>query len=229
MWADLGKGRSPRQIAGRLRAENAHPWIPVAKGAPHGQGRRVSHESIYTWMYALPKGELARRGIRLDSGRSARKPLRRKGERSGPIVGMRSIDERPEQAEDRRVPGHWEGDLIIGAAGASAAATRVERTTRFTLILGLRMGKDSHALADVLVDTLTSWPAPFKASLTWDQGSEMARHATSTMATGMPIYFAHPHSPWERGTNENTVSVEAGSVGSSARLVPAPRGDSRDY
>jgi IS30 family transposase len=204
VWADLGQGRSPRQIAGRLAAEAGDPALAVAVGSPDGQGRTVSHEAIYTWLYALPKGELARHGVRLDSGRTRRKPRAQLGKRPGPIVGMRSIEDRPAEALDRKVPGHWEGDLIIGAAGASAAATLVERTTRFTLILALQDGKNADGLAQVLIDSVTSWPAPFKASLTWDQGSEQARHAKVTMATGMPIYFAHPHSPWERGTNENT-------------------------
>lgn len=202
--ADLAVGRSPRRLAGRLRAESADPTLPIAKGSPHGQGRTVSHESIYTWLYALPKGELARHGVLLDSGRTRRRPRRPVGQRSAPIVGTRSIEDRPTNAEDRKVPGHWEGDCVIGAAGATAAATLVERTTRFTIILGLPTGKNADGLAQALIDTITTWPQPFKASLTWDQGTELARHARITMATGMPVFFAHPHSPWERGTNENT-------------------------
>jgi transposase, IS30 family len=145
-----------------------------------------------------------RRGVRLYSGRTRRKPRAQLGKCPGPIVGMRSIEDRPAEAEDRKVPGHGEGDLIIGAAGASAAATLVERTTRFTVILALQDGKNADGLAQVLIGTVASGPAPFKASLTWGQGGEQARHAKVTLATGMPIYFAHPHSPWERGTNENT-------------------------
>ena len=105
---------------------------------------------------------------------------------------------------DRRVPGHWEGDLIIGAHGASAAATLVERTTRFTTILALPAGKDSAHLADTLITYADELPAMMRKSLTWDQGSEMAKHAALTLATTMPVYFAHAHSPWERATNENT-------------------------
>jgi transposase, IS30 family len=202
--ADLGKGRSPRQIAGRLNAEAANQALPVAKGSPDGQGHTVSHETVYTWLYALPKGELARHGVRLDSGRTRRRARRTVGQRTGPIVGMRSIDERPTQAEDRKVPGHWEGDCVIGAANATAAATLVERTTRFTIILALPTGTNADGVAEALIDTITAWPDPFKASLTWDQGTELARHTRITMATGMPVFFAHPHSPWERGTNENT-------------------------
>lgn len=201
---DLGRGRSPRAIAGRLKAE-AGGDIDAVSGSVAVGGERVSHEAIYTWMYALAKGELARRGIRLDSGRTRRVARKSLGQRrSGPIVGMTSIEDRPGEVAGRKVPGHWEGDLIIGAHGASAAATLVERTSRFTVILGLPEGKNSDALADHLITEIGSWPAPFNRSLTWDQGSEMARHATVTMATGMPVYFAHPHSPWERPTNENT-------------------------
>lgn len=204
VWADLGEGRSPRQIAGRLKAEAGEGGLEVLPGSVPGQGRTVSHESVYTWMYALPKGELARHGVRLDSGRTRRRVRRATGERGAPIVGMRSIEERPIEAADRKVPGHWEGDLVVGARGASAAATLVERTTRFTIILGLPEGKNSEALADALIESIGAWPAPFRGSVTWDQGSEMARHARVTMATDMPVFFAHPHSPWERGTNENT-------------------------
>jgi IS30 family transposase len=201
---DLAAGRSPRRLVGRLTAEATDPALPVATGSPPGQGHTVSHETVYTWLYALPKGELARHGVRLESGRTRRRARRTVGQRTGPIVGMRSIEDRPSTAQDRKVPGHWEGDCVIGAAGATAAATLVERTTRFTIILGLPTGKNADGLADVLIDTVTSWPDPFKASLTWDQGTELARHARITMATGMPVFFAHPHSPWERGTNENT-------------------------
>ena len=120
------------------------------------------------------------------------------------FVGMVSIDDRPEEVDDRRVPGHWEGDLIIGAHGTSAAATLVERTTRFVTILALPLGKNSEGLCDVLIDHINTIPDVMRGSLTWDQGSEMARHAALTLATDMKVYFAHPRSPWERGTNENT-------------------------
>jgi len=107
---------------------------------------------------------------------------------------MTSIDAR-EDVTDRRVPRHWEGDLIIGAHGKSVAATLVERTTRYTLILALPHGKDSTALADVLIDHANELPAMMRKTLTWDQGSEMAKHAAITLATSMPVLFAHPHSP----------------------------------
>ena len=163
----------------------------------------MSHEAIYRFIYALPKGELAKHGVLLRSKRTRRRRPRPAGERGAPIVGMRSIDAR-EDVADRRVPGHWEGDLIIGAHGKTAAATLVERTTRFTVILALPEGKDSTALADVLIENANELPAMMRKTLTWDQGSEMAKHAALTLATAMPVYFAHAHSPWQRGTNENT-------------------------
>jgi transposase, IS30 family len=201
--ADLKRSRTPRQIAGRLRLEAKDATVGPVTHSPPADGRTVSHEAIYRYIYALPKGELARHGIVLQSKRTRRRTRRDLGERGAPIVGMRSIDARPDIA-DRRVPGHWEGDLIIGAHGRSAAATLVERTTRFTVILALPEGKDSTALADVLIDNANQLPAMMRKTLTWDQGSEMAKHAAVTLATSMPVYFAHPRSPWERGTNENT-------------------------
>ena len=163
----------------------------------------MSHEAIYRFIYALPKGELATHGVLLRSKRTRRRRPRPLGERGAPIVGMTSIDAR-EDVADRCVPGHWEGDLIIGAHGKTAAATLVERTTRYTLILALPEGKDSTALADVLIENANELPTMMRKTLTWDQGSEMAKHAALTLATSMPVFFAHPHSPWERGTNENT-------------------------
>jgi len=202
--ADLARGRTPGSIAGRLRAAAADPGLEATAGSPHGHGLTVSHEAIYSYIYALPKGELVERGVLLPSGRTRRRPRKRSGQRQGPIVGMVSIDQRPEEVAARAVPGHWEGDLIIGRAGASAAATLVERTTRFTAILALPLGRGSESVVDAVLDHTRVLPAMFAKSLTWDQGVEMARHAHLTKTTKMPVYFAHPHCPWERGTNENT-------------------------
>jgi len=200
---DLGRSHTPRQIAGRLHAEACGDSVGPMKGSVPVQGRTVSHEAIYRFVYALPKGELARHGVMLQSRRTQRRRFKPVGGRGAPIVGMVSIDAR-EDVADRRVPGHWEGDLIIGAHGRSAAATLVERTTRFTTILALPAGKDSTHLADALITCADELPAMMRKSLTWDQGSEMAKHAALTLATNMPVYFAHARSPWERGTNENT-------------------------
>lgn len=202
---DLRRSRTPRQIAGRLHLEASDDSVDTMVHSPEAAGRTVSHEAIYRWIYALPKGELAKSGILLRSKRTRRKPRTALGERTGGrIVGMVSIDDRPDDASDRRVPGSWEGDLIVGKAGKSAAATLVERASRFTTICGLPAGKNANGLADVLIDTVSDLPKRLLGSLTWDQGTEMARHAALTVATDLPVYFAHPHSPRERGTNENT-------------------------
>lgn len=201
--ADLARGLSPRQIAGRLHAEAADATLEAVHGSLPADGRLVSHEAIYQYVYALPKGELAKHGMRLRRGRQARRPRSRPA-RPGPIVGMVGIEERPAEALGRKVPGHWEGDLIIGQGGKSAAATLVDRATRFTVILGLPLGKDSTGLCDALIDAADALPRLVRKTLTWDQGSEMARHAAFTLATQMPVYFAEPRSPWQRPTNENT-------------------------
>ena len=202
--ADLRHSRTPRQIAGRLRLEASDNNVEPVEGSPSAAGRVVSHEAIYQYIYALPKGELAKHGVMLRRGRTKRRPRSTAGARTARIIGMVSIDDRPGDVADRRVPGHWEGDLIIGKAGTSAAATLVERTTRFTTILALPEGKKSDALADVLIDHAATIPELLRKSLTWDQGTKMANHAAVTLAANLPVYFAHPHAPWERGTNENT-------------------------
>ncbi|WP_440136969.1 IS30 family transposase, partial [Georgenia satyanarayanai] len=138
--ADLKHSRTPRQIAGRLHLEARDESVSLMKGSVPAGGRTVSHEAIYRFIYALPKGELAAHGVMLRSKRTRRRAPRPLGQRGAPIVGMVSIDDREDLGE-RRVPGHWEGDLVIGAHGRSAAATLVERTTRFTTILALPAGK----------------------------------------------------------------------------------------
>lgn len=203
--ADLLRSRTPRQIAGRLRLEATDTSVETMTKSPDAEGHTVSHEAIYRWIYALPKGELAKSGILLQSKRTKRKSRKPLGERTGGrIVGMVSIDDRPEEASDRRVPGAWEGDLVVGKGGKSAIATLVERHSRFLIMLGLPEGKKADGLADVLINRVNDLPALMRGSLTWDQGTEMARHAQLTVATDLPVYFAHPHSPWERPSNENT-------------------------
>jgi IS30 family transposase len=182
-------GWSPASIAGRLPLDY-----------PDDQACRVSHEAIYQWVYAQPVSTLARELISLRTGRTAR----RGGRRPPPAPRIREpryIDERPAEVEDRAVPGHWEGDLVIGKNGRSAAATLVERTSRF-LVLAPLTGRDSLTVGDAVIASTGGLPAEIRRSLTWDCGTEMARHADIT-ATGLPVFFAHPHSPWERGTNEN--------------------------
>ncbi|MGL5827280.1 MAG: IS30 family transposase [Nocardioides sp.] len=200
--ADLRQSRTPRQIAGRLTLEAQDSTVDLMKGSVPAGGLQVSHEAIYQFIYALPKGDLARHGILLRSKRTRRKPRTGRA-RQARIVGMVSIDTRDPGATERRVPGHWEGDLIIGKAGASCAGTMVERMSRYTVIMALE-SKASDTVADTVIDHINQLPEMMQTSLTWDQGTEMARHAALTLATNLPVYFADPHSPWQRPTNENT-------------------------
>ena len=202
--ADLKRSRTPRQIAGRLTLEAQDDTVELMKGSTPAQGKTASHEAIYQFIYAMPRGELAKNGVFLRRRHTRRRPRKAAGQRGAPIIGMVSIDERDPAATDRRVPGHWEGDLVIGKNGATAAITLVERTSRFTAILALPDGKDSAGVADALIEHTSELPAMMRKSLTWDQGSEMARHAALTLATDLPVYFADPHSPWQRPSNDNT-------------------------
>ena len=191
--AQLAGWWSPQQIAARLRI--AHPRDPMM---------RVSHETIYQSLYVQGRGELRRELARcLRSGRAARRP-RRPADDRGQIPGKVMISERPAEAADRAVPGHWEGDLIIGKANRTAAGTLAERTTRFVLLLHLPAGYGAAQVQDAMRTAIGTLPAAMARSVTWDQGHEMARHAEFTIATGIPVYFCDPHSPWQRGSNENT-------------------------
>jgi transposase, IS30 family len=191
----LEQRHSPEQIAGRLRED-----------FPDDPEMWVSHESIYQAMYVQPRGELARLvKTALRTGRVQRKPQGRKETGVGKLKGMINISERPAEAEDRAVPGHWEGDLILGStASGSAIGTLVERTTGFVLLLHLDGDRTAATLAEAISAKVPQIPEILRRSLTWDQGSEMALHTKITEATGLPIYFCDPHSPWQRGTNENT-------------------------
>jgi IS30 family transposase len=185
----LRDGWSPASIAGRLPTEYAAD-----------ESCRVSHEAIYQWVYAQPVSALARELISLRTGRKARKG----GRRPPPAPRIREpvyLDARPAEVAGRQVPGHWEGDLVIGKDGKTAVATLVERTSRFLILVPLT-GRDSLTVGEAIIAATGGLPAQIRRSLTWDCGAEMARHATIT-ATGLPVYFAHPHSPWERGSNEN--------------------------
>jgi IS30 family transposase len=167
-------------------------------------GLRVSHEAIYTALYALPRGELRRE---LLSYLRQAKPVRGRkpkgSERRGKLCNMTNIKERPEEIEGRLVPGHWEGDLILGAGGASAVGTLVERTTRLVVLVHMPTRK-AEVAASAFAGALNAIPAPLRKTLTYDQGKEMAGHAGLAAQTGMRIFFADPHSPWQRGANENT-------------------------
>lgn len=203
--ADLKAGSSPEQVAGRLEFEAANGAESVLDGRVWTEGLTVSHEAIYTWIYAQPVGELKRLGIMLRKGRTRR---RRAGNRIKEAAGayqvsLPSIELRPEEAAGRKVPGHWEGDLVIGKDGATAVGTLVERRSRFLLLLPLP-DRTSPAVTQAVIDKVHGLPQALRKTLTWDRGTEMAAHASITLATDMDVYFADPHSPWQRGTNENT-------------------------
>ena len=184
---------SPQEISARLRLE--HPGDPEM---------HVSHETIYQSLFVQGRGQLRRELARcLRSGRTARKP-RTGVDGRGRIPGMVMISERPAEVEDRAVPGHWEGDLIMGEQSRSAVGTLVERSTRLTLLLHLGEGKNAEQVEVAMREAITALPVSLRRTITWDQGAEMAKHVAFTAATGIPIYFCDPHSPWQRGSNENT-------------------------
>jgi len=166
----------------------------------------VSAETIYQSLYVQARGGLRRElTAYLRTGRSMRKPQRRGTERRSRFPGMVLISQRPPEVEDRAVPGHWEGDLIMGStASNSAVGTLVERTTGFVMLLHLPTGYHALAVQEALVDKMATLPDQLRLSLTWDQGKEMANHLQIADATGLEIYFCDPHSPWQRGSNENT-------------------------
>ena len=192
-------------VAGFLQAD----WSPQQIAAklpelyPDDDGMRVSHETIYQSLFVQTRGELRRQlTAHLRTGRTGRKPQGRR--RSGQLIGMIPISARPAEVADRAVPGHWEGDLILGGIGKGAVITLVERTTRFVLLAPL---PDTHKAVDltaVLTPLIASLPEQIRRTLTWDQGKEMAEHATIAVDADIEIFFCDPHSPWQRGSNENT-------------------------
>jgi transposase, IS30 family len=207
-WA---KSWSPEQISNRLRVD-----------FPDDESMRISHEAIYQALYIQGRGALKRELVAcLRTGRALRVPRARTRGRGKKFVTPEiMISERPAEAEDRAVPGHWEGDLILGL-NRSAIGTLVERTTRFTMLLRLPpmeghgleprvkngpalAGHGAEAVRDAIAETIMTLPEQFRRSLTWDQGAEMAQHVQLRIDTGLAIYFCDPQSPWQRGTNENT-------------------------
>ena len=165
----------------------------------------VSHETIYQSLFVQGRGELRRELARcLRTGRTRRRPQHRGGATPGQIANMVMISERPAEVEDRAMPGHWEGDLLIGKNGKSAVGTLVERATRYVLLLHLPDGRDAEHVDAAMRHAIAKLPGELFRTITWDQGKEMARHATFTIDTGIQVYFCDPHSPWQRGSNENT-------------------------
>jgi transposase, IS30 family len=191
-WLELNW--SPEQISGRLKLE-----------FPGDETMRVVPETIYQSLFVQGRGGLNKELTKhLRSQRVRRRPNAVTARvRQGPIVAMVNISDRPAEIEDRAVPGHWEGDLIIGKQGRSQAGTLVERTTGFTMLIAL-IDRTALTVAAALQRQISTLPAQACRSITWDQGIEMAAHAQFTIATNIPIYFCDPHSPWQRGTNENT-------------------------
>lgn len=197
LWAyiqkKLRKKWSPRQIAEELE-----------KDYPLDMTMRISPEAIYTYIYVLPRGALKKEllsCLRQNHKRRHKQSRGVKCERK--IEDMLSIEERPKEVENRIVPGHWEGDLIIGKNNRSALGTLVERTTRTTILVPVK-SKEAEVVAKAFAKEVKKLPQQMKLTLTYDQGREMAKHKLFTDITGVKVYFAHPRSPWERGTNENT-------------------------
>jgi IS30 family transposase len=184
---------SPQEISARLRIEFADDPM-----------MQVSHETIYQALFVQGRGELRRELARcLRTGRAKRRS-RHHGENRGRLKDMVMISERPAEAADRAVPGHWEGDLIIGKDSKSAVGTLVERTTRYVLLLHLPAGRGAAGVEAAMRQAIGTLPDELARTVTWDQGKEMAFHAQFTIATGIPVYFCDPHKPWQRGSNENT-------------------------
>ncbi|MGH3156860.1 MAG: IS30 family transposase [Streptosporangiaceae bacterium] len=199
------------RLRGWVQARLAERWPPeqisvmLEAEFPDDRGMRVSHETIYQAIYVQGRGALRRElAACLRTGRALRRPRRKAGERRGRIKDMVMISERPAEVADRAVPGRWEGDLIMGARNASAIGTLVERSTRFVLLLHLPRGHDPAAVAGAMTGAMAGLPAALRRSLTWDQGKEMAFHAQIAAAADLDIYFCDPHSPWQRGSSENT-------------------------
>ena len=196
--ADLEALLSPEQIAGQLRRE-----------FPEDPEMQVHHETIYRELFVQGRGALrAELHQCLRSGRARRltrtEARRARASGRGRIPDMVNIVERDEEVEGRRVPGHWEGDLITGTKNASAIGTLVERTTGYTLLLHLPAGHGAEHVTAAITEAMSDLPAKLRRSLTWDQGKELSRHQQVAEATGLKVYFCDPHSPWQRATNENT-------------------------
>jgi IS30 family transposase len=191
--AGLERRWSPQQVSARLKLEH-----------PDDGEMRISHETIYRSLYVQSRGELRRQlSANLRTGRTRRRAQGRVDHR-GRIADMVMISDRPAEVADRAVPGHWEGDLLIGAGGKSAVATLVERQTRYVMLGRLGNDRRTEQVIEALKQQIGQLPRHLTLSLTWDQGKELAAHRTFSIDTGVEVYFCDPHSPWQRGSNENT-------------------------
>jgi IS30 family transposase len=193
----IKKRWSPDQIARMLQ-----------RAYPDNEAMRIAPETIYEYVYVLPRGELKQsliKGLRQERKhrRKHKTAAQKEQETRGKIADMLSIEERPKEVAERIIPGHWEGDLIMGKYKRSAIGTLVERTTRYLIIVPLK-AKDAVTVRKTYAKEIQTLPEELRKSLTYDQGKEMSEHVQFTFSTGMRVYFAHPGSPWERGTNENT-------------------------
>ncbi|MBU8821137.1 IS30 family transposase [Mycolicibacterium goodii] len=190
-WMD--QGWSPKLIAEMLARQ-------------HGDDRlaRVSHETIYKCLYVQGRGQLRTDLSRCLSTRRSTRKSRGHTERRGKFSDVITISKRPAEVADRAVPGHWEGDLILGTKGTSAIGTLVERSTRFTILLHLPVDHTAEAVATAMIEAMNQLPAHLRRTITWDRGSEMARWQDISLQLQAPVYFCDPHSPWQRGSNENT-------------------------
>lgn len=210
------KKRKPRKLSVNFKLRCtvfkllAQRWSPeqiahhLLRCYPNKPDMQISHEAIYTYLYVLPRGSLKKELIAfLRQRHNVRRPRSRKRLKPNPIQDIISIEERPQEVADRTVPGHWEGDLLVGAGNASALGTLVERVTRFTILVPLK-AKNAASVRKAFARELKSLPLALKQTLTYDQGQEMREHRLFTKQTKIKVFFAHPHSPWERGTNENT-------------------------
>jgi len=188
----LAKNWSPEQIAKRL--------IILY---PDDMTMRVSHETIYSYLYVLPRGALKREIVSCLRQHHLNRREKKYRHKPGPIQDYLSIEERPKEVAERTIPGHWEGDLLVGSLNASALGTLVERTTRMTFLVKLE-NQYARSVRKAFAEEFLHLPKGLKRTLTYDQGQEMSEHKLFTKETDIFVYFAHPHSPWERGTNENT-------------------------
>ena len=187
---------SPEEVCTRIKIE--YSW---------DISMQISHEAIYQYIYVLPRGELKQTLVKALRQEHKYRRTQKGGkteEKRGKIANMLSIEERPAEVADRTVPGHWEGDLILGKYKRSAMGTLVERTTRYTILVALGNQKDAVSVREAYAEAFKTVPDELRKTLTYDQGKEMSEHQQFTIDTGMQVFFAHPGSPWERGTNENT-------------------------
>lgn len=186
------KSWTPEQVAKRLKILY-----------PNDMNMHISHESIYSYLYVLPRSTFKKEIIACLRRHYKNRRSKKERHKPCPIQDYLSIEERPVEVADRVIPGHWEGDLVMGSMNKSAIGTLVERVTRLTLLVKLK-DKDANAVRRAFGEEFSHLPSGLKRTLTYDQGQEMAQHKLFTKETDITVYFAHPHSPWERGTNENT-------------------------